>query len=371
MKYLKKFNNHSNYEEFIVSGEYIEPHVSSCLNNNEIHYNLPPLLTFVAEEANSTISFNRIGTATTLENASLQYSIDNGLSFNEYELGSTITLEKVGDSVKFKGTNEVMSNGNSNYHKFVMTGKISAKGDITSLFNEYGGDMEMPLGGCFHMFSYCTSLTTAPNLPSTKLGDECYAFMFKGCTLLNNPPKLPSKKLGQYCYYSMFDGCTSITETPELPATELYQRCYEQMFQYCTSLVTVPDLPSLSLPYGCYTRMFKGCTSLTTVQSILPATTLGGYCYQSMFEGCTGITIAPVLPAITLKDHCYYYMFNGCTSLNYIKALFTTTPSSTITGNWVNGVAQTGTFVKNAAATWNVNGANGIPNGWTVQTDSP
>ena len=39
-------------------------------------------------------------------------------------------------------------------------------------------------------------------------------------------------------------------------------------------------------------------------------------------------------------------------------------------GNWLNGVSPTGTFVKNASATWTKEQA-GIPTGWTVQTASP
>jgi hypothetical protein len=69
-----------------------------------------------------------------------------------------------------------------------------------------------------------------------------------------------------------------------------------------------------------------------------------------------------------LAYDCYDNMFNGCTNLNYIKAMFTTTPSSTYTGNWVSGVASSGTFVKNSAAGWNVTGDNGVPTGWTVET---
>jgi hypothetical protein len=63
-------------------------------------------------------------------------------------------------------------------------------------------------------------------------------------------------------------------------------------------------------------------------------------------------------------------MFNGCTSLNYIKAMFTTTPSTTYTKSWVDGVSASGTFVKNSTAQWNVTGVNGVPSGWTVQTAS-
>ena len=115
--------------------------------------------------------------------------------------------------------------------------------------------------------------------------------------------------------------------------------------------------------------MFTSCTNLTTALQILPATTLARSCYQEMFQGCTSLTTAPELPATTLIENCYRNMFIYCENLNYIKAMFTTTPS-TYTNNWVYGVASTGTFVKNRAATWNVTGNNGIPTGWTVQTAS-
>jgi hypothetical protein len=113
--------------------------------------------------------------------------------------------------------------------------------------------------------------------------------------------------------------------------------------------------------------MFSGCTSLVTAPA-LPATILAGGCYQNMFTECTSLVIAPTLPATTLAERCYNYMFEGCSKLNYIKALFTTTPDFSYTYNWVNRVSWTGTFVKNKDATWNVTGNSGIPERWTVQT---
>ena len=89
-----------------------------------------------------------------------------------------------------------------------------------------------------------------------------------------------------------------------------------------------------------------------------------------MFYNCTSLTTAPVLPATTLATYCYSGMFQGCTNLSYIKALFTTTPSSTYTGSWVDGVAANGTFVKSSSASWTTRGVNGIPSGWTVETAS-
>lgn len=141
---------------------------------------------------------------------------------------------------------------------------------------------------------------------------------------------------------------------------------YRLLFNGCTQLVSAPELPATVLTSGCYYKMFQGCTSLTAAPA-LPATTLAHMCYISMFKDCTSLTAAPELPAENLKSWCYRAMFEGCTNLNYVKAAFTTTPGSNTT-DWLKGVASTGTFVKNPAATWDVRGVNGVPEGWTVET---
>ena len=143
------------------------------------------------------------------------------------------------------------------------------------------------------------------------------------------------------------------------------------LFYQNTKLVNAENLslPATTLADYCYQNMFSGCTALATAPK-LPATTLANYCYSNMFINCRLLTTAPELPATTLVSKCYAAMFAGCTKLNYIKAMFTTAPSTDYTSNWVSGVATTGTFVKNSAATWNVTGTNGIPTGWTVETAS-
>jgi hypothetical protein len=110
---------------------------------------------------------------------------------------------------------------------------------------------------------------------------------------------------------------------------------------------------------------------LTSVPTnLLPATTLVASCYQAMFYGCSNLETAPYLPATALISNCYSQMFYNCTKLNYIKALFTTKPSTSYTSNWVSGVAATGTFVKNSAATWTTTGTSGAPSGWTIQYET-
>ena len=154
--------------------------------------------------------------------------------------------------------------------------------------------------------------------------------------------------------------------------TDLTGKSYAfyRLFNSNSKLVSTQNLslPAETLADYCYCDMFSGCTGLTTAP-VLPATTLADYCYQYMFEGCTSLVTAPTLPATTLASECYRDMFSGCTKLNYIKAMFTTTPGTDYTSNWVNGVASSGTFVKNSAATWNVTGISGIPKGWKVVTE--
>lgn len=39
MKYIKKFNQHSLYEAYIVGAEFIKPNLSLCVQEDEVHYN--------------------------------------------------------------------------------------------------------------------------------------------------------------------------------------------------------------------------------------------------------------------------------------------------------------------------------------------
>lgn len=218
-----------------------------------------------------------------------------------------------------------------------------------------------------YMFSNCTKLTQAPTLPATTLANYCYYYMFDDCTNLTTSPTLPATTLASYCYRRMFNGCTILATSPTLPATTLASYCYYEMFYGCTNLTQAPVLPATTLVDSCYGYMFYGCTNLTQAP-VLPAMTLAYSCYSNMFRQCTNLTQAPVLPARTLVDKCYWYMFQGCTKLNYIKAMFTTTPSSSYTYNWVAGVASSGQFIKSFQATWDVTGKSGIPSGWTITT---
>ena len=126
-------------------------------------------------------------------------------------------------------------------------------------------------------------------------------------------------------------------------------------------------LPTMTLTNYCYRAMFS-LAPLLEVAPALPATTLAQGCYWYMFEAVL-ITEAPELLAPTLVRECYGYMFTGCGSLAYIKCLATGGFSTTqCLSGWVNNVASSGIFVKDANASDWTTGNNGIPTNWTVQT---
>ena len=257
-----------------------------------------------------TISFDIFRGIGTDMITSISYSTDNGETWtttnnvNDKEENLVITVDvSEGDKVLWKGDAQQLAFYDEDY------------GFLNSFFSS---DCEFDVMG---------------NVMSLLYGDN-----FVGETTV---PK-------EYCFFGLFcDFCDTEKEclvvnanNLKLPATTLTEHCYEIMFFDCTSLTTAPELPATTLADSCYNRMFQGCQSLTS---------------------------APELPAITLVNNCYNYMFYGCTSLSYIKAMFTTTPSTAYTQNWVKNVAASGTFVKNSAATWTTTGVNGVPTGWTVQ----
>lgn len=320
-------------------------------------------LNFTALDA-STISM----TSTLATQPTLSYSKDLQ-TWTAFDANTTISLN-AGELVYLKGSNNTLGTSISKYTKFAMTGRIEAHGNIMSLL--YGdnaqGQLAIPNNYCFiNLFNGCASLVSAPELPATTLKTYCYYSLFQG-TCLVSPPTLPATTMLTYCYCSMFRDCTSLSYAPTLPATTLASRCYANMFRGCTGITTPPILPATTLVEYCYLGMFN--SSGITSAPELPVATLQTGCYSAMFYNCEYLVTAPVLPATTLVSNCYIQMFDGCTNLNYVKAMFTTTPGTTYTRYWLRGVASSGTFVKNASATWSVSGDNGIPSGWTVQTAS-
>lgn len=265
--------------------------------------------------------------------------------------GTALATINCGERLYIKGNNSTYG-ANGYYNTLKGSKKYNVSGNIMSLVYE-------------------------DNFATQKSLSDTYTFnsLFRGETRLVSISslKLPATTLANYCYQGMFYDCTGLTNLPSglLPATTTKMYCYQSMFYECTGLTSIPTgfLPAKTLSNSCYRAMFYGCGLSSVPSNLLPATTLKNSCYYQMFRG-NNITTAPNLPAKTLVTSCYTQMFYNCKNLNYIKAMFTNTPGTSYTSNWVSGVAATGTFVKNSAATWSVSGNSGIPSGWTVETAS-
>ena len=277
---------------------------------------------------------------------------------------NNVTLYLGSDAVlkAYLGTELVYPNTTPSYDTQYLTFEAIDNG-TSFQFNQNGLEYSLDDGSTWN------SLGASVHTPSLNTGDK---IMFRG-----NMSITQGYGIGQFSSNGHFNiegnPLSLVDDTNFADITDFtgMNQIFFQLFNG-TEVVDASNLalPATILSEDCYTSMFEHCTSLTTAPE-LPATTLAGYCYYSMFSDCTSLTTAPELPVTTLTEGCYGYMFYGCSNLNYIKAMFTTTPSNTYTSNWVQGVAATGTFVKSTAASWNVTGANGIPTGWTVQRDYP
>ena len=151
----------------------------------------------------------------------LQYSVNNG-EWQNVVVDKEVTFGGTNSTLRLRGTN---INGTAyhwtkKYSTITFTDKnvkVACTGDIRTLLN----------------WKYYDTVDTQ---------NARFCNLFDGCSVLTSAPELPATKLADYCYYGMFFCCTSLTAAPELKATTLAVRCYSSMFEGCTKLSTVTML---------------------------------------------------------------------------------------------------------------------------------
>ena len=205
----------------------------------------------------------------------LQYSVNNG-KWENVVVDKEVTFGGTNGDLRLRGTNINGTASNwSKYSTIKFTDKtvtVACTGDIRTLLDWRNYSTVDTKNARFcSLFDGCSVLTSAPELPATKLADYCYSFMFYDCTSLTSAPELKATTLAVSCYDNMFYGCTSLTSAPELKATTLALSCYDNMFYGCTSLTSAPELKATTLAISCYNYMFYGCTKLSTVTMLAPS----------------------------------------------------------------------------------------------------
>ncbi|MBP5257037.1 MAG: Ig domain-containing protein [Mycoplasma sp.] len=118
-----------------------------------------------------------------------------------------------------------------------------------------------------------------------------------------------------------------------------------------------------AIPFDfCFYQLFESSTGISSIsEEFLPSINLTNFCYYQMFEDCTSLTNAPDLPATELVNNCYSNMFYNCKSLSSIKLNYEGNYDNYYFSNWVNGVAETGTFYYKGPSTVE---EFGFPSGW-------
>lgn len=362
MKYLKKFETEAEKTAWLGGSEFVTPNVVLTGDvvgyNLEIDYSLLPL--HIEALKDLTVKFSN----------SYEYSKDNATWLSG--TSDTSISANAGEKVYFRasGLTPNSSYGIGNFT--ISSGSCNIAGNIMSML--YGADYHDKLeitqsyafSGLFTSQRYIKSASKLV-LPATTLSSCCYYKTFYDCTnLVDAPSVLPATVLEDSCYAQTFMNCSSLLHAPEMLARTLAPACCESMYKNCTSLVDSPPLLAETLVQYCYRYMFEN-TALVEAPAIL-AKTLANFCCVGMFRTCKKLVRGPELLPKSLVQSCYAAMFYNSSLLSYVKALFTTTPTISYTDGWLGGVASTGIFVKNSAATWNVTGSYGIPSGWTVET---
>ena len=187
-------------------------------------------LCFTANTASSTVKLKKSYSPTEV---TLQTSTD-GTTWSDYTIGTDITLANAGDKVYFRNASEDVTGiitDSRNYYNFVMSGSITASGNVMSLIDK----------SC-----QATAITT----------DGCFRRLFYNCEALTSAPELPAKTLFSSCYTQMFYNCSNLTTAPELPATTLEYSCYNQMFWKCSSLNDIKIALPAWVPDNNYNRTY-------------------------------------------------------------------------------------------------------------------
>ena len=304
-----------------VSGITVKDWTGGTITDNGKTEECPtPYVTFKAEAEQKFMMTTEGGY--TFSN--LEYSVNNS-EWASVAIGTEIPFGGAKGDLRLRGINP---NGTATELYAYSTIKfteanvnVACTGDIRTLQDWRNYNIVETRNARFcYLFLNCSVLTSAPELPATKLAVSCYTSMFAGCTSLTAAPELKTTELAASCYNNMFYGCTSLTSAPELKATTLANGCYFGMFNGCASLTAAPKLPATELERLCYGDMFCNCTSLESAPE-LPATKLAENCYYEMFSGCTSLTSAPKLSAIELAEACYCKMFRGCENLSSVTML--------------------------------------------------
>lgn len=264
-RYLKLFQTHSEYLDYINGQNAILPNVSYCIDNQDVHYNpwARLIVTYTDEDdSEPTLLFSWDDQADMIANK----------LFSKIEVDDeVVSLSSIDNN---SGTYQ-LSEGTHTV-KYTLIDPTTIEG---------------------RLFGLCTNLTsvTIPNT-ITEIGTQA----FYGCTglttvTMGNGIRTIGKNAFQNCY-----SLTSIAIPNSVRTISWYA------FEGCEGLTSV-TIPNSVSTIGNYA--FRHCSSLTNITIPNTVTSIG----SEAFNGCTGLTSVTVLATTppTLGGDAFLYNASG------------------------------------------------------------
>ena len=141
-----------------------------------------PYVTFKAEEAQTF----KMTTTGTYEIKGLEYSVNNG-EWKTVVANTEVPFGGDKGDLRLRGTNHNGTAKDESYYSTIKftdeTVNVACTGDIRTLLDWKNYNIVKTDNARFcSLFETCSVLTSAPELPATKLADCCYYYMFYKCT---------------------------------------------------------------------------------------------------------------------------------------------------------------------------------------------
>ena len=234
--YLKQFNTHSEYEQYINGSGAILPNVSICKTEGDVHYN-PFVETRVVAKFNVTDASNP--TQLCYNSAVSQFSAIEIDGVAQPSVVSAYTFSTTGEyTVKYTLKDPTSISGYTFYGCSSLT-SINIPDNVTSI----GGNA----------FTYCNSLTSI-DIPSgvTSIGSNT----FESCSSLTSI-NIPSSVT--YIGSGAFGGCSGLTSI-DIPSG--VTSIGSNTFSRCSGLTSI-DIPDGVTRIGSYA--FYKCRNLTNI----------------------------------------------------------------------------------------------------------
>ena len=325
---------------------------------------IPGYLCFTALEAGQfTLTIPAAVTHTYL--SYVEWSKD-GRTWNHTDntSGEVVTIQvdvTSGDKVYWRGKAQRYTTSTNNYSCFSSDCRFTAKGVLKSLL--FAEDFVTHVDGTW-----------------TSVYNYALSQLFRGCTTLIDASELilPSGHLAVAQLLGLFRDCTNLVRGADLPATGVNGSTYYWLYYNCTSLERLPNIAATTITdisggngnYAFY-YAFYDCTSMTGSVTLNLTQVKGKQLFDSCFWRCKISSVDITMQSYDLQGVVFRNCFNNCTNLNHVRC--TIDPSLATSDdfqNWLLNVSSTGTFIQADGVTWS-RGASGIPNNWTIETQTP